>query len=88
MISQKMKTDLTSRLNKIEGQVRGINKMVEQEVYCDDVLNQIASVQSALNSVGKLILERHLKTCITQRIQADDLEAVDELMATIKKLIR
>ncbi len=86
--SEKLKQNLTARLNRIEGQIRGIKGMIEKDVYCDDVLNQIAAVQSALNAVGKLLLEGHLKSCVVERIQQGDHEVLDELMKTVNKLIR
>lgn len=76
------------RLNRIEGQVRGIKRMIEEDTYCDDVLNQIAAVQSALNSVGRLLLESHMKSCVVERIEEGEIEVVDELLVTIKKLIK
>jgi DNA-binding FrmR family transcriptional regulator len=86
--SEKTKNNLISRLNRIEGQIRGIRGMIEKDVYCDDVLNQISAVQSALNSVGKLLLEGHLKSCVVERIQSGDHEVIDELLTTVNKLIR
>lgn len=86
--SEKVKNSLVSRLNRIEGQVRGIKGLIERDTYCDDVLNQIASVQSALNGVGKLLLEHHLKSCIVERIQEGDTEVLAELMTTMNKLIK
>lgn len=86
--SDKIKADLTARLNKIEGQIRGVKGLIEKDTYCDDVLNQVSAIQSALNSVGKMLLEAHVKSCIVARIKADDLEVIDELMTTVKKLIR
>lgn len=86
--SEKMKTNLKSRLNRIEGQIRGVKSMIEKDVYCDDVLNQMAAIQSALNSVGKLLLEGHLKSCVVERIQAGEEEVIDELLITIKKLLK
>lgn len=86
--SDKVKSSLTSRLNRIEGQIRGIKGLIEKDTYCDDVLNQIASVQSALNGVGKLLLEHHLKSCVIERIQDGDTEVVTELMTTMNKLIK
>jgi len=62
--------------------------MIEKDAYCDDVLNQIAAAQSALNSVGKLLLEGHLKSCVIERIQAGEDEVVDELLVTIQKLMK
>jgi len=86
--SEKTKSNLTSRLNRIEGQVRGIKGLIEKDAYCDDVLNQIASIQSALNGVGKLLLEHHLKSCVMDRIQAGDDEVVTELLETLNKLMK
>lgn len=86
--SQKMKDSLVSRLNRIEGQIRGIKGMIEKDTYCDDVLNQIAAVQSALKSVGKLLLENHMKNCLVTRIQAGETETIDELLYTIEKLLK
>lgn len=86
--SDKVKSSLISRLNRIEGQVRGIKGLIEKDTYCDDVLNQISSVQSALNGVGKLLLEYHLKSCVIERIQEGDSEVLTELMITMNKLIK
>ncbi|HWQ29493.1 MAG TPA: metal-sensitive transcriptional regulator [Negativicutes bacterium] len=86
--SDKAKKDLIARLNRIEGQVRGIKGMIEKDIYCDDVLNQIAAVHSAMNSVSRLILDNHMKSCLVNRIQAGDVEAVDELLHTIEKLMK
>ncbi|MGB7606664.1 MAG: metal-sensitive transcriptional regulator [Lutisporaceae bacterium] len=86
--SQKMKTSLVSRLNRIEGQVRGIKGMIDKDIYCDDVLNQIAAVQSAMKSVSRLLLESHMKSCLIKRIQAGETEVVDELLVTIEKMMK
>jgi len=86
--STKTKNNLTARLNRIEGQIRGVKKLIESDTYCDDVLNQIAAAQSALNSVGKLLLEHHLNTCVIERIQDGDHAVVQELMITMNKLIK
>lgn len=86
--SDKMKKNLVTRLNRIEGQIRGVKAMIERDTYCDDVLNQIAAVQSALNSVGKLLLEAHMKSCLIERIRAGEEEVVDELLVTVNKLMK
>ena len=83
----KLKSSLISRLNRIEGQVRGIKGMIEKDVYCDDVLAQISAVQSALNSSSKLLLENHIKTCLVTKIKQDDPDIVNELVTTIGKLL-
>lgn len=86
--SDKIKNGLISRLNRIEGQVRGIKGMIEKDAYCDDVLNQISSIQSALNGVGKLLLEHHMKSCVIERIQEGDTEVLTELITTMNKLMK
>ncbi|NGQ97253.1 metal-sensing transcriptional repressor [Brevibacillus sp. SYP-B805] len=86
--SDKVKANLTARLNRIEGQIRGIKGMIEKDVYCDDILNQIAAVQSALNSVGRMLLEGHMKSCVIERIQQGDHDVIDELLKTMHKLMK
>jgi CsoR family transcriptional regulator, copper-sensing transcriptional repressor len=86
--SDKMKSNLVTRLNRIEGQIRGIKGMIEKDAYCDDILNQIAAIQSALNGVGKLLLEGHMKSCVAERIQGGDFEVIDELLKTMNKLMK
>lgn len=76
------------RLKNIEGQVRGIIRMVEQEKYCVDILTQVSAVRAALNSVGMLILRRHIETCVTNAIKAGGegkTEIIDELMGMLSK---
>ncbi|MCL2376099.1 MAG: metal-sensitive transcriptional regulator [Defluviitaleaceae bacterium] len=79
---------LVSRLNRIEGQVRGIKGMIERGEYCDDVLTQIASVQSALSGVGKVLLESHVKTCIGPKLARGDDGVVDELIKSVGRLVK
>ncbi|GGG27777.1 transcriptional regulator [Lysinibacillus alkalisoli] len=83
-----IKKNLTTRLNRIEGQIRGINNMIENDVYCDDVITQLSAVQSALNSVATILLDGHLKGCVVDRLADGDEEVLDELVVTIKKLMR
>jgi len=80
--------DLVSRMNRIEGQVRGIKGMIERRVYCDDILNQMSSVQSALYGASQLLLEKHMKSCVAEQLQSGDGKVVDELLKTIFKLVR
>lgn len=80
--------DLITRLNRIEGQVRGIRNMVEEERYCVDILTQVSSVQSALNSFNKELLANHIHSCVVEDIKAGNEEVVDELCDTIKKLMK
>lgn len=86
--SDKVKNNLVTRLNRIEGQIRGIKGLIEKDTYCDDVITQISATQSALNSVAKLLLEGHLKTCVLERIQEGDHEVLDEVLVTIQKLMK
>jgi DNA-binding FrmR family transcriptional regulator len=83
----KLKSGLTARLNRVEGQIRGIKGMIEKAAYCDDVLIQIAAAQAALKSVSKLILQTHIKGCVIKKINAGEVEIVDELIKTIGKLL-
>ncbi len=83
----KQKEALVTRLNRIEGQVRGIKGMIEKDAYCDDILHQISAVQSAMKSISKLILEGHMNTCVIDRIKAGDNEVIDELLVTIGKMV-
>lgn len=85
---QGLKDDLLARLRKIEGQVKGVTRMIEGDVYCDNVLHQIAAIRAALDAVGKNVLEHHLRGCLVDRIQAGETEVVDELMVTVKTLLR
>lgn len=80
--------DLLKRLNRIEGQVRGIKNMVVEERYCVDILTQVSAIQAALNSFNKMLLSNHIKTCVVQEIQAGDTGVVDELCSTIQKLMK
>ncbi|WP_341357992.1 metal-sensitive transcriptional regulator [Rossellomorea sp. y25] len=86
--SDNVKKNLVTRLNRIEGQIRGIKGLIERDTYCDDVITQISATQSALNSVAKILLEGHIKTCVLDRIQEGDTEVLDEFMITIQKLMK
>ncbi|MCE5169031.1 metal-sensitive transcriptional regulator [Paenibacillus profundus] len=86
--SEKTKKNLITRLNRIEGQIRGVKGLIEKDTYCDDVLNQISSIQAALNGVGKLLLEHHMKSCVIERIQEGDHEVIDEILTTMNKLMK
>ncbi|WP_286315591.1 metal-sensitive transcriptional regulator [Romboutsia ilealis] len=80
---------LIKRLNRIEGQVKGIQKMVEEERYCIDILTQISAIRSAINKVGSIILENHIKGCVANSIKEDNSEeSIAELMKTIDKFIK
>jgi DNA-binding FrmR family transcriptional regulator len=85
---ESLKEDLLKRLARVEGQVRGVTKMVEDDVYCDKVLHQISAIRASLEAVGKLVLENHLRCCFVERVQAGDTKVVDELMVTVKTLLK
>ena len=80
--------DLIHRLNRIEGQVRGIKSMVEKDAYCPDILVQTAAVNAALNSFSRTLLSNHIHTCVVNDIREGRDEVVDELMATLQKLMK
>ena len=86
--SEKEYKDLIHRLNRIEGQVRGIKKMVENDVYCTDILVQVSAVNAALNSFNKVLLANHIRTCVADDIRAGNDEVVDELLKTLQKLMK
>ena len=86
--SEKEYKDLGNRLSRIEGQVRGIKKMVENDVYCTDILIQVSAVNAALNSFNKVLLSNHIRTCVADDIRAGKDEVVDELVVTLQKLMR
>lgn len=83
-----IKKDLTTRLNRVEGQIRGIKGMIEKDTYCDDVITQLAATQSALNSVAKILLDGHMRGCVIDRLNDGDTEVIDELVVTIQKLMK
>lgn len=80
--------DLINRLNRIEGQVRGIKSMVESDAYCPDILIQVSAVNAALNSFNKVLLGNHIKTCVTNDIKAGHDETVDELVNVLQRLMK
>ena len=86
--SEKEAKDLITRLNRIEGQIRGIRGMIERDAYCTDVLTQISAASSALNSFTKVLLSSHIKTCVAQDIREGRDETIDELVETLQKLMK
>jgi DNA-binding FrmR family transcriptional regulator len=75
-------------MNRIEGQVRGIRKMIEEDVYCDDILTQIAAVKSAINAVAQNLFEAHLNSCIVEQIRSGSDEVMAELQETVKRMLK
>ena len=86
--SDKEYRDLMNRLKRIEGQVRGIQGMLEKDAYCTDIMVQVAAVNAALNSFNKVLLSNHLHTCVADNIRAGNDEVIDELAALLQKLMK
>lgn len=79
---------LLNRLNRIEGQIRGIKGMVEKDAYCTDIITQVAAACAALNAFNRELLSTHIKTCVADDIKAGKNETVDDLLATLQKLMK
>ena len=86
--SEKEYKDLLNRLSRIEGQVRGIRRMVENDAYCPDILVQVSAVNAALNSFNKVLLANHIKTCGVENVRNGDDSVIDELVTTMQKLMK
>ena len=86
--TQKEYRDLMNRLKRIEGQVRGVEKMLENNAYCTDILIQVCAVTSALNSFNRVLLSEHVKTCVADNIREGNDEVIDELVVTLQKLMK
>lgn len=82
------KKALLNRLKKIEGQVRGIERMVSRGAYCPDILIQVSAINKALNSFNKVLLSNHIHTCVIDDINAGKEESIDELCALLQKLMK
>ena len=79
---------LLNRLNRVEGQVRGIKKMLESEAYCTDILVQVSAVQAALNAFNRELLSNHVKTCVETDVQNGKTETLDELLSVLQRLMK
>ncbi len=79
---------LINRLNRIEGQVRGIKNMLENNAYCTDILIQVSAINAALNSFNKELLANHIHTCVVEDIKNGKVDTVDELCDTLQKLMK
>lgn len=86
--SEKEYKSLINRLNRIEGQIRGIKGMVEKNAYCTDIITQVAAANAALNAFNKELLESHIKSCVYEDIRNGKDETVEELVELIKKLMK
>ena len=80
--------DLMNRLKRIEGQVRGLQRMLDEDAYCPEILTQASAVNSAMNSFCRVLLANHIRTCVSEDIRSGRDETVDELMDTLQKLMR
>ena len=82
------KTELMNRLKRIEGQVRGLEGMLMKDAYCVDILMQVTAVTSALNSFNRQLLASHIRSCVADNIRSGNDEVIDELVATLQKLMK
>ena len=82
----RQKVELIVRLSRIEGQIRGIKGMIEKDICCDDVLNQISAAQSALFSAGRLLLFDHVRYCMVDKIKREETRSIDDLLISIDRL--
>jgi DNA-binding FrmR family transcriptional regulator len=86
--SEKEYKDLMNRLKRIEGQIRGIQGMVEKDCYCPDIIVQVAAANAALNSFNKVLLANHIRTCVAEDVREGNDEKVDELVTMLQKLMK
>lgn len=86
--SLKVQKSVIDRLNRVEGQIRGIKNMIEKGTYCDDVINQIEASRSALSAIELILLESHFRNCIVRQLENGEYEVIDEVLKTINKLIK
>ena len=86
--TEEQKKQLITRLNRIEGQIRGIRAMVEKDGYCPDILTQSAAARAAMDSFSRALLEAHVRTCVCRDIRAGEDGAVEELIALLQKLMK
>ena len=86
--TEEQKKKLMNRLNRLEGQVRGVKKMIESDAYCNDILIQSAAISAAVNAFSREVLRAHLHSCVARDIREGRDEVVDELMETLERLMR
>ena len=86
--SEKEYKDLVNRLSRIEGQIRGIKRMLDEDCYCPDIITQVAAANAAHNSFNKVLLGNHIKTCVAENIRAGNDDVIDELTQTLQKLMK
>ena len=88
MRDEKEQKDLMNRLKRIEGQVRGVQKMLENNAYCPDIMVQVSAINCALNSFNKVLLASHIKSCVVNDIREGKDETIDELVETLQKVMK
>jgi DNA-binding FrmR family transcriptional regulator len=86
--SEETRRKLTNRLSRIEGQIRGLKGMLEKDAYCPDILTQSAAVNAAVNAFNKELLASHIRHCVVRDVKNGDETVIDELVATIQKLMK
>ena len=86
--SEKEYKDLVNRLSRIEGQIRGIKRMLDEDCYCPDIMIQVSAANAALNSFNKVLLANHIRTCVADDIRNGNVDVIDELVTTLGKLMR
>lgn len=86
--SKEERRKLLNRISRIEGQVRGIKKMLENDAYCIDVITQVSAINAALNSLNKVLLSEHLRTCVAQDVANGNGEKLEEIVDTLQKLMK
>ena len=86
--SEKEHKDLINRLSRIEGQIRGVKNMVEEDRYCIDIITQVAAINAALNSFNKELLANHIRTCVVSDVKAGNDIKLEELVSTLQKLMK
>lgn len=79
---------MQNRLKRVEGQIRGIQTMLENDAYCADILTQVAAANAALNSFSKVLLANHVRTCVAENIREGNDEVIDELVSLLQKLMK
>ena len=86
--TEKEQRDLINRLSRIEGQIRGLKGMLEKDAYCPDILTQSAAVNAAVNAFNKELLASHIRHCVVRDVKNGDETVIDELVATIQKMMK
>ena len=86
--SDKERQDLIHRLNRVEGQIRGIKRMLEEDAYCIDIINQVSAANCALNSLNKVLLSEHIRSCVAEDVREGNDMKLEELVRTLQKMMK